>query len=122
MDYGKEHIGFKIKRLRAYRGMTQEGLAKALGKSRSLVSFLERTGNVNRYTLAEICAILQTSPEELETEGMIWQEHPSPDDNDGISAKDKLIEQLQDENRFLRETIEKQWDLLRDSKGGKAGT
>jgi hypothetical protein len=92
----------------------------ALGKSRSLVSFLERTGNVNRYTLAEICTILQTTPEELESEGMILQEHPSPDDNEGITAKDKLIEQLQDENRFLRETIEKQWDLMQKSKERKA--
>lgn len=121
MDSAGEHIGLKIKRLRAYRGMTQEGLAKALGKSRSLVSFLERTGNVNPYTLSEICSILQTSPAALEPKGVILEEERSPDPT-GLSSKDRLIEQLQEENRFLKETIEKQWDLLRDSKGGKVGT
>lgn len=115
----KEHIGFKIKRLRAYRGMTQEGLAKAMGKSRSLVSFLERTGNVNHYTLNEICSILQTSPEELEPDGSSWHED-RPSNYDVMSDKDKLIVQLQEENRFLKETIEKQWNLLSHFKGGKA--
>lgn len=100
--------------------MTQEGLAKALGKSRSLVSFLERTGSVNRYTLSEICSILQTTPEELEPEVTSWEED-TPPRYTKMSAKDRLIEQLQEENRFLKETIEKQWDLLRDAKGGKDG-
>lgn len=110
MGSSKEHIGFKIKRLRAYRGMTQEGLAKALGKSRSLVSFLERTGNVNHYTLKEICSILKTSPDELEP-GLAERQEEQPLVH-VIATKDELIEQLKEENRYLRETIDRQWDLL----------
>jgi transcriptional regulator with XRE-family HTH domain len=60
------HLGQKIKRLRAFKGMTQEDLAAALGKTRSLVSYFERTGNINSYTLQEITLILGSNPEEIE--------------------------------------------------------
>ena len=115
MSSPKEHIGLKIKRLRAYRGMTQDGLARALGKSRSLVSFLERTGSVNPYTLHEICNILRTSPGELEPGLAGWE-------GDGLleqrlqATKDELIERLKEENRFLRETISNQWGLFHELK------
>jgi len=105
----------KIKRLRAFRGMTQDGLARALGKSRSLVSFLERTGSVNPYTLNEICSILQTRPEELEPGLAAWQDDGSGDYR-LMAAKDELIERLKEENRFLRETISNQWKLFRELK------
>ena len=115
-----EHIGLKIKRLRAYRGMTQDDLAKALGKSRSLVSFLERTGNINQYTLKEICSILRTSPDELEPGMQGWRED-APEDYKEQSAKDQIIIRLQEENRFLKETIQRQWNLFREIKGGDGG-
>ncbi|NDC77161.1 MAG: helix-turn-helix domain-containing protein [Chitinophagia bacterium] len=113
----KEHIGLRIKRMRAFRGMTQDSLARALGKSRSLVSFLERTGSVNPYTLHEICSILRTSPEELEPGVGTLQEEPPPDYR-LLAAKDELIEQLREENRFLRETIHQQWNLFRTLEKG----
>jgi len=98
--------------------MTQDGLARALGKSRSLVSFLERTGSVNAYTLHEICNILRTSPEELEPGLQALQDDGSSDDHRLLAAKDELIERLKAENRFLRETISNQWNLFRElSKG-----
>lgn len=114
----KEHIGLRIKRLRAFRGMTQDGLAQALGKSRSLISFLERTGSVNPYTLNEICSILRTSPEELEPGQGEWREEDLPD-KPLLAAKDELIEQLREENRFLRETIHQQWSLFRHREKGE---
>lgn len=39
------HIGESLKRSRSYRGMTQAALAESIGKTRSLISFFERTGN-----------------------------------------------------------------------------
>jgi transcriptional regulator with XRE-family HTH domain len=45
MKKTKDHIGQKIKRIRAFKGMNQEELARAIGKTRSLISHFERTGN-----------------------------------------------------------------------------
>ena len=107
----KEHIGQKIKRLRSFRGMTQEELAVALGKTRSLVSFLERTGNVNKYTLQEIANILNITIEDLESGLTDVKEQ----ENKGYpKAENPLIEQLQKEIEFLKETISHQWQLLHE--------
>lgn len=124
MKKSVDHLGKKIKRLRSFRGMTQEDLAQSLGKTRSLVSFFERTGNVNKYTLQEIAAILSTTVEDLET-GTI-SNHNQIDDQ----PKDKpykhetdnsqqLINQLQAEIIFLKETITHQWELLKGLTKGK---
>lgn len=107
----KEHIGQKIKRLRSFRGMTQDDLATALGKTRSLVSFLERTGKVNKYTLLEIANILNISVEELES-GLTTVKEPQ---SYGYSKIDpSLTDQLQKEIEFLKETINHQWTLLHE--------
>jgi len=108
----KEHLGQKIKRLRAFRGMTQEDLAHAIGKTRSLISFFERTGNINQYSLLEICSILKTTPEELDGTMQV-DDGKSP--SYATSAKNpELLEQLKEENKFLKETINNQWQLLRE--------
>ena len=113
MKKSKEHLGQKIKRLRAYRGLTQEDLARSLGKTRSLVSFFERTGNINKYTLQEISTLLNTTPEELENDKV----HMSPaehSDKTCAGPEEKLISQLQQEIVFLKETIHQQWQLLKE--------
>jgi len=112
MKTKKTHLGQKIKRLRAFRGMTQEDLAHALGKTRSLISFLERTGNINKYTLQEVCSILKTTPEELEAES-IFDGGKSPS-NEATVKNPELLEQLKEENKFLKETISNQWQLLKE--------
>ncbi len=106
-------MGQKIKRLRAYRGLTQEDLARSLGKTRSLVSFFERTGNINKYTLQEISQLLNTTPEELENDTIHISPAVSPTHSFG-GPQEKLITQLQEEISFLKETINHQWQLLRD--------
>ena len=113
MKKPKEHLGQKIKRLRAYRGLTQEDLARSLGKTRSLVSFFERTGNINKYTLQEISNLLNTTPEELENDHI----QISPTEQQGhkvTGPEEKLISQLQQEIVFLKETIHQQWQLLKE--------
>lgn len=115
MKKQKNHIGEKLKRLRAFRGMTQEDLANAIGKTRSLVSYFERTGSVNKYTLQEIAAALNARPEELEKldpeEQPILQESVAPFHENNELIK-HLIEQQREEIQFLRETINQQWSLL----------
>ena len=115
MKSQKEHLGKKIKRLRAYRGLTQEGLAEELGKTRSLVSFLERTGNINKYTLEEIAKILGVTIEDLNDSAsasfVSEPAPPAPYKNTEVHAK--LVDQLRKENEFLKETIQHQWELLK---------
>ncbi len=111
MKKQKEHLGERIKRLRAFRGMTQEELAEALGKTRSLVSFLERTGKVNKYRLQEIAGILKTTPDELES-GITLEEDSTI--NYTNTEESQLIIQLREEIAFLKETIHHQWQLLKE--------
>lgn len=106
-------MGQKIKRLRAYRGLTQEELARSLGKTRSLVSFFERTGNVNKYTLQEISQLLNTTPEELEND-TIHVSPAAPTAHSFAGPQEKLISQLQEEISFLKETVNHQWQLLKE--------
>lgn len=118
MKNKSSHLGQKIKRLRAFKGMTQEELATALGKTRSLVSYFERTGNINNYTLQEITSILGTNPEEFALYDMDDSKYIHPGTN-GISNNhngiaQKLLDQQQAEILFLKETINYQWQLLNE--------
>ncbi len=119
------HIGTRIKRLRAFKGLNQEDLAQAIGKTRSLISHLEKTGNVNRYTLQEIAQALQTTVEELEQLDMEPSGKPvetakiygkSPTKNlQGIGLyAEEMISQQKKEIEFLKETIQNQWKVIHD--------
>lgn len=115
------HLGQKIKRLRAFKGMTQEDLALALGKTRSLVSYFERTGNINNYTLQEITMILGANPEEIELNENGENHNGHPDNNGNGNGNhtsngffQKLIENQQAEILFLKETISYQRQLLNE--------
>jgi len=122
MKKSVDHLGKKIKRLRSFRGMTQEDLAKSLGKTRSLVSFFERTGNVNKYTLQEIADILSISVDDLETGNISLDNQIDEQQKNKPYKKDhnqQLIDQLQAEILFLKETINHQWELLKGLAKGK---
>lgn len=103
--------------------MTQEELAAALGKTRSLVSFLERTGNINKYTLKEIADILQVKPEDLDSgEDLNPEEYTREDEQPEYKTPqvfEKLVEQQQEEIKFLKETINHQWELLKELSKGR---
>jgi len=105
-----EHTGKKIKKIRAFNGMTQEELALAINKTRSMVSHIERTGEVNHHTLKEIAKVLNLPIEQLEE-----TENTSIILNDPYSVnttQQDLIVQLKQENIFLKDTIQNQWKLL----------
>lgn len=121
MKNKNNHLGQKIKRLRAFKGMTQEDLALALGKTRSLVSYFERTGNINNYTLQEITMILGANPEEIELNENGENHNGHPDNNGNGNGNhtsngffQKLIENQQAEILFLKETISYQRQLLNE--------
>lgn len=123
MKSKKEHLGVKVKRIRGFRGMTQEQLAEAVGKTRSLISFYERTGNINRYTLMEIANALQISPEELESfnvDGAANIAEASRISLDKNDLMQHLLDQQRREIDFLKDTIAKQWQLLNELSKSKS--
>jgi transcriptional regulator with XRE-family HTH domain len=110
-----EHLGKKIKKIRAFNGMTQEELALAINKTRSMVSHIERTGEVNYYTLKEIAKVLKLPVDQLQDmesfELFAFGEQPAVGGDTQISQQE-LILQLKHEIKFLRDTIQNQWKLL----------
>jgi transcriptional regulator with XRE-family HTH domain len=115
----KEHLGKKIKRIRSFKSITQNQLAEMIGKTRSLVSFLERTGEVNKYTLQEIAVALNTTIEEIENLESVKENKATPNLDTSITNKDALIVHLKEENKFLKETIANQLTLLKELSKGK---
>ena len=103
-----------MKKIRSFKGLTQEQLATKIGKSRPLISFFERTGNINKYTLQEIIQALDINLEvfdEMETDTTMVK---------GIEifsksqSKDFAIISLEKENEFLKATIQAQQKIIED--------
>lgn len=109
-----EHLGNKIKKVRAFNGMTQEELALAINKTRSMVSHIERTGEVNYHTLKEISKVLKLPVEQLQdldSQELITLNDP-PHDGKSLTSQHELVHQLKEEIAFLKATIQQQWKLL----------
>lgn len=117
MKKTKDHIGQKIKRLRAFRGMRQEDLAARIGKTRSLISHIERTGNVNNYTKKEIATILQCDPEEFEITAPSFQDLnltvQKQNSDEQIQVFENMIKELKSEIVYLKGIINQQWELIK---------
>jgi transcriptional regulator with XRE-family HTH domain len=120
----KEHIGLKIKRIRAFKGMKQEDLATAIGRTRSLISHFERTGNINQYTLQEIAEVLDVDLNQLEQPDLILPLKITSDPQKTYRKKQNsvssetglelIIENMKSEIHHLRDTIQHQWKLLHE--------
>jgi len=86
--------------------MTQEQLADAIGKTRSLVSYFETTGNINKYTLQEISNVLGTNIHELEnldiSPNTLEENDPS---KHTTVIWEKLVEQQKEEIEFLKKPL-----------------
>jgi hypothetical protein len=119
----KIHLGDKIKRMRSFKGYTQHDLAKGIGKTRTLISYLERTGNINKYTMIEIADFLKVSMEEIESIGEHSNEYfinsTATDNYETLSWLRNLVEEQKEEINFLKKTISQQMDLLKKLSGNK---
>jgi transcriptional regulator with XRE-family HTH domain len=62
----KSHVGESIKILRKLAGLSQVQLADKIGKTRGLISIIEKQGKVNYYTLRAIAVALDTSADFIE--------------------------------------------------------
>ena len=112
----KEHIGLRIKKIRAYKGLKQEDLAKSIGKTRSLISHFERTGLINKYTLVEIARALEIDVSILDSDSEFLNETMEEKTN-VLRTKDifeEIIEKQKIEIKFLKETINHQWSVINE--------
>lgn len=114
MKKKKIHLGDKIKRIRSFKGYTQFDLAKGIGKTRTLISHLERTGNINKYTLAEIADFLCVSIDEIENLGeeILLSSNSDSSKDEHVMWLQHLVEKQKTEISFLKKTIAQQLDLL----------
>lgn len=83
-----------------------------------MVSFLERTGSINKYTLQEISVALDVPITIFEADDMLahlqMHRHVSEDAPKKYNkdVEEDIITMLQDEINYLRSTISKQWELI----------
>jgi transcriptional regulator with XRE-family HTH domain len=113
MKFKKEHLGEKLKKIRVLHGMSQEDLAKAIGKTRSLISHLETSGNINKYTLQEIATALEIDIATIENfnyenANVVRDIDPTREYN-----KDE-IQKLKEEINDLKATIKEQWKVIQN--------
>ncbi len=92
------HLGRQIRMARTFRGMSQEDLAEAISKTRSLISAIERKGRVNSATFNDILKALEMTQEEFFEK--FAEERP------GYQSK------LEEENESLRKEIEQLQKLV----------
>lgn len=110
-----QHTGKSIKRWRGFKGMTQQDLADAIGKTRSLVSHFERTGQINKYTLKEVADAMGLKVEELENIDEAGLRNAKEEAQSYTkTSNEELVVQLNNEIKYLRETIDRQWKLIND--------
>ena len=114
MKKKKIHLGDKIKRIRSFKGYTQFDLAKGIGKTRTLISHFERTGNINKYTLAEIADFLRVSIDDIENLGeeILLSSNSDSSKDEHVLWLQQLVEEQKTEISFLKKTIAQQLDLL----------
>jgi transcriptional regulator with XRE-family HTH domain len=113
MKFKKEHLGEKLKKIRVLHGMSQEDLAKAIGKTRSLISHLETSGNINKYTLQEIAAALKIDTSTIEN--FNYENANVVRDLDSTTEyKKDEIQKLKEEIIDLKATIKKQWKIIQN--------
>ena len=104
--------------------MKQEDLAAAIGRTRSLISHFERTGNINQHTLEEIANVLEVDLNQMEQPDLILplkiasdpqkayrKNQPSISSENGMAL---LVETMKSEINYLKETIQHQWKLIHE--------
>ncbi len=96
------HPGLRIKVARVAKGLTQEELAEKIGRTRSLISGIEKTGKVNHYTLVAICNVLDLDPDDLSDISL-----QDPED-----APHSELATLRSENKLLRQEIQALKELV----------
>lgn len=104
-----KHIGKYIQNLREDIGLNQEELAAKIGKSKSLISYIETNGKVNDSTLKVLAKALNVSFESLKIYPYVNVD-PKSDENERLKKENQ---DLQREIKLLNKVIEGQEKLIR---------
>ena len=102
-------------------GMSQEKLAAAIGKTRSLISHLETSGNINKYTLQEIASALKVDTATIEN-FKLDSLSVINDYNENADYGKNDIQKLKDEIKELKATVQEQWKIIQHLTKGKNKT
>lgn len=78
-----EHLGLYIKRLRKEAELSQDELARKIGKSKSLIAFIEQSGQVRDKTLRELSEALKVPFEmlkvypyiDMNSQNQLWEKY-----------------------------------------------
>lgn len=78
------------------------------------MSYFERTGIINKYTLQDIAAALNVSVSFIENFEETNLHYVNKIENNVLNEQqeDALIQSMQNEIKFLKNTIEHQWKLI----------
>ena len=102
-------------------GLSQEELANAIGKTRSLISHLETSGNINKYTLQEIATALKIETAAIEN-FKLDSLSVITDNNENADYGKNEIQKLKDEIKELKATVKEQWKIIQHLTKGKKKT
>lgn len=109
----KKHIGRHLQILRDELGINQDEMALKIGKSKSLVSYIERTGKVSDATLMDLAKVLKVSFESLKAYPLTEADNRAGE----IEALKKENQERLKEIELLRKVIEGQEKLIRILEG-----
>lgn len=115
-DELKRLFGVRVQALRRRRGLTQEELAEAIGKSVDTISNIERGFSSTRIETAQ--AIAQTVGVTL-AELFEFEEHPGNRDRERRKAVEQIVTLLADEDEAALQAI---GDMIRILFKLRAGT
>jgi len=99
-------------------GLSLEELVKAIWKTRSIISHLETSGNINKYTLQEIATALKVDIaiiENFKLDSLSILNDKNENDDYG---KNKL-QKLKDEIKELKATVKEQLKIIQHLTKGK---
>lgn len=103
-----KHIGKHIQKLREAADMSQDQLAEKIGKSKSLISFVENKGKVSDKTLDLIAKALKVPFDNLKVFPIIDLESQKQS-QDQYKLR---ISELERETELLRSIIDKQEKII----------
>jgi len=119
------HLGEKIRLLRLMSNLSQEELGSKIGRTKALISRLEKTGKGSYYTIEAIAKAFhmtveqiiafESKPQKLQKE----YEMLSSTYEANVKELEKEVDRLNSENQLLRQTLEAHQSLIKELKTKK---
>ena len=104
--------GERIKSRREELGISQAELARMLGRTRSLISHIEKTGKVNDLTYYDVLKVLQLKPETADEQFLVKRFQQVEDTEIVYGNMNAELDFLRRENETLRELVNVQKSVI----------